>query len=122
MCVCVCVCLIVGARMLGPCWARVLLPAPGAAWLSKGSGREGREALAGRPPRFPPAPPPPCHPPAPPSSERDRLYERAERVGALLSHLGEQLKEAIADVNESTCEHSWAPCLPGLAWLRPPGC
>lgn len=37
-------------------------------------------------------------------SERDRLYERAERVGALLSHLGEQLKEAIADVNDSTCE------------------
>lgn len=37
-----------------------------------------------------------------PRSERDRLYERAERVGALLSHLGEQLKEAIADVNDST--------------------
>lgn len=36
------------------------------------------------------------------SRERDRLYERAERVGALLSHLGEQLKEAIADVNDST--------------------
>lgn len=36
--------------------------------------------------------------------ERDRLYERAEKVGALLSHLGEQLKEAIADVNDSTCE------------------
>lgn len=36
------------------------------------------------------------------SRERDRLYERAEKVGALLSHLGEQLKEAIADVNDST--------------------
>lgn len=47
----------------------------------------------------------PALPPAPSiRSERDRLYERAERVGALLSHLGEQLKEAIADVNESTCE------------------
>jgi nuclear pore complex protein Nup62 len=34
--------------------------------------------------------------------ERDRLYERAEKVAALLSHLGEQLKEAIADVNDST--------------------
>lgn len=34
--------------------------------------------------------------------ERDRLYERAEKVGALLANLGEQLKEAIADVNEST--------------------
>lgn len=34
--------------------------------------------------------------------ERDRLYERAEKVGGLLVKLGEQLKEAIADVNEST--------------------
>lgn len=36
------------------------------------------------------------------SRERDRLYERAEKVGGLLGHLGEQLKEAIADVNDST--------------------
>lgn len=40
--------------------------------------------------------------PGTPRRERDRLYERAEKVGALLSHLGEQLKEAIADVNDST--------------------
>jgi len=47
------------------------------------------------------------HPSAPaPCRERDQLYERAEKVGALLTHLGEQLKEAIADVNDSTggCE------------------
>ena len=71
-----------------------------------------------RPTRGPPAthsPPaarhPACHvPPACPGlpcpfcrcRERDRLYERAEKVASLLSHLGDQLKEAIADVNDST--------------------
>lgn len=45
--------------------------------------------------------------PDPPRSERDRLYERAEKVGALLANLGEQLKEAIADVNDST--GGWGP-------------
>ncbi|KAL4858789.1 Nuclear pore complex protein NUP62 [Chlorella vulgaris] len=36
------------------------------------------------------------------SRERDRLYGRAEKVAGLLAHLGDQLKDAIADVNEST--------------------
>ena len=34
--------------------------------------------------------------------ERDRLYERAEAVADLLAHLGDQLKGAISDVNDST--------------------
>lgn len=34
--------------------------------------------------------------------ERDILYERAERVGALLMRIGEQLSEAIGDVNQVT--------------------
>jgi hypothetical protein len=44
--------------------------------------------------------------------ERDRLYGRAEKVAGLLAHLGDQLKDAIADVNESTCESQ------GPAWLQ----
>lgn len=36
--------------------------------------------------------------------ERDRLYERAEALGATLAMLGEQLKEAIADTNSSAGE------------------
>eukprot|EP00887_Chlorella_sp_A99_P001142 scaffold14.g1142.t1 len=36
------------------------------------------------------------------SRERDCLYERASRVAASLSYLSDQLKAAIADVNDST--------------------
>lgn len=36
------------------------------------------------------------------AAERDLLYERAERVGAVLGRVADQLAEAIADVNEVT--------------------
>lgn len=34
--------------------------------------------------------------------ERDALYERAERVGSVLTRVGEQLGDAISEVNEIT--------------------
>jgi len=36
------------------------------------------------------------------AAERDLLYERAERVGAVLGRVSEQLGDAITDVNEVT--------------------
>lgn len=81
--------------------------APSAHWMCVGGVQGGRSIACPVVTRTPFAQPtssqpPPIVFPALPFSERDRLYERAERVGALLSHLGEQLKEAIADVNDST--------------------
>lgn len=39
------------------------------------------------------------------AAARDRLYERAARVGGALDRLGEQLGEAVEAVNEATGEH-----------------
>lgn len=55
-------------------------------------------------------------PPCGVSRERDRLYERAEKVGGLLVKLGEQLKEAIADVNESTGDSAFRSACNGLGF------
>jgi hypothetical protein len=56
---------------------------------------------------FPDAVPEPCMPTHFACRDRDRLYERAEKVGSTLVRLGDQLKEAIEGVNASTGECVW---------------